>query len=186
MKRKIFLFIGRSAVGKTSIAKGVCEKLGLRQVKSYTTRPMRTGENEENSDHLFISEFQAISFPPENIAAYTEINGYKYFTTYDVLDNADIYVIDPRGVEALKRNCADRYEFIEIYIRVPFTVAKLRAKNRKDEKGFMIRRDKEDAQFKSYEANHSFHYNILNVGTLEDGVNTACKWIAKELEEMSN
>lgn len=181
MKRKIFLFIGRSAVGKSSIAREVCERLGLRQAKSYTTRPIRFGEDIDKSDHYFISEFQALTFPPENIAAYTEINGYKYFTTYDVLNTSDIYVIDPKGAETLKQNCGDRYDFIEFYIRVPFTVAKLRAKNRKDEKGWLLRRESEDAQFKNYENLHTFHYNILNVGTLESAVDTVCKWITKEL-----
>ena len=45
-----FLFIGRTASGKSSIAKAVCDKMGLTQVISYTTRPMRKFEQIESSD----------------------------------------------------------------------------------------------------------------------------------------
>ena len=117
MKPTKFLIIGRTASGKSSIAKAVCEKLGLNQVISYTTRPRRPKEK-DCVDHIFITEEDVEKYK-DDIAAYTEINGYKYFTTYDVLDKSDVYVIDPIGVDNLKLKCGDQYRFIEIYIRVP-------------------------------------------------------------------
>ena len=58
-----FLFIGRTGAGKSVIARSVCEKLGLKQVKSLTTRHPRN-ENEKNDswDHYFVSneEFDSI------------------------------------------------------------------------------------------------------------------------------
>ena len=119
-KKKLkFLFIGRTASGKSSIAKEVCRRLGLKQVKSYTTRPKREGETEENSAHYFVTkdDFEFIMSDSQvnnGIAAYTEINGYEYCTTIDILDDSDIYVIDPDGVEYLKNHCTNKYDFIEI------------------------------------------------------------------------
>ena len=115
-KPKKFLFIGRTASGKSSIAKAVCEKMGLKQVKSYTTRPARPGEDNDNADHYFITkeEFDLImSEHIDRVAAYTKINDFEYCTTTDILDKSDIYVIDPDGVNILKTNCGDKYEFIE-------------------------------------------------------------------------
>ena len=56
IKQVKFLFIGRTGAGKSVIARSVCEKLGLKQVKSLTTRHPRN-ENEKNDswDHYFVS-----------------------------------------------------------------------------------------------------------------------------------
>lgn len=125
-----FLIIGRTASGKSSIARAVCNKLGLQLVKSYTTRPPREEEKKMSSkdtDHYFIDDMYMDEFISyDEIAAYTEINGYKYFVTKDILDKSDIYVIDPIGVDDLEKRCGDEYKFIKIYIRVNEQVAKQR------------------------------------------------------------
>ena len=41
---KKLLIVGRSSSGKTSIASAACDRLGLKLVKSYTTRPPRNEE----------------------------------------------------------------------------------------------------------------------------------------------
>ena len=51
-----FLFVGRTATGKSSIAEAVSNKMGLRVVKSYTTRPPRESELFGRSDHYFVSD----------------------------------------------------------------------------------------------------------------------------------
>lgn len=80
MSKKIFCIIGRTSSGKTSLAKEVAKQLNLKVVKSYTTRPLRPGETESESDHYFISEKDYPKYK-NDIVAYTEINGYRYFTT---------------------------------------------------------------------------------------------------------
>ena len=94
-----FLFVGRTASVKSSISKAVGDKMGLKQVVSYTTRPMRKNEK-DGSDHIFISDNELNTYK-DDIEAYTEINGYKYFTTFDIIDHSDIYVIDPNGSDNL-------------------------------------------------------------------------------------
>lgn len=177
-----FLLIGRTASGKSSIVKAVCEKMGLTQVVSYTTRPMRKSEK-NGADHIFITDEEVTQYE-NDIAAYTEINGYKYFTTYDVIDKADIYVIDPIGVENLKIKCGDRYEFIEIYIRTPQKLAETRARMRGDKlKDFKQRWVSENQQFTDYEKRQTFAYHLLNDKPFDESVGKVCKWIQWELDK---
>lgn len=177
-----FLFIGRTASGKSSIAKAVCEKMGLTQVVSYTTRPMRKSEK-NGSDHIFITDGEVAQYA-NDIAAYTEINGYKYFTTYDVIDKSDIYVVDPIGVDSLKIKCDDKYEFIEIYIRTPLKIAERRAKLRGDKlKDFKQRYDSENQQFTNYEHRHTFTWHLRNDRPFDESVDKVCSWIRMELDK---
>lgn len=182
-----FLVIGRTASGKSTIVKKVCEELGLKQVKSLTTRPARPGEvNNPECDHYFVSddEFQMI-INQKGCAAYTEINGFKYATTFEELNNSDIYVIDPNGVDSLKFACGDRYKFVEIYVRVPYATAKKRYMERGGTAvGFKERYDKESDQFKKYENDQAFDYHILNDGSIEESVEMMCRYI--KYEEITN
>jgi guanylate kinase len=96
MNKPLFLFVGRSASGKTTVA-NILESVGkYTQLQSYTTRPKRT---EDEVGHTFISdeEFDKL----ENIIAYTEYNNHRYCATSEQIDAADIYVIDVPGVETL-------------------------------------------------------------------------------------
>lgn len=177
-----FLFIGRTASGKSSIAKAVCEKTGLKQVVSYTTRPMRKSEK-NRSDHIFITDDEVVQYE-NNIAAYTEINGYKYFTTYDVIDKSDIYVIDPIGVNNLKIKCGDRYDFVEIYIRTPQALSEKRARLRGDKlKDFKQRWISENKQFTDYENRHTFSWHLRNDRPFDESVDKVCSWIQMELDK---
>lgn len=156
--------------------------MGLTQVVSYTTRPMRKSEK-NGSDHIFISDEDVAQYESD-IAAYTEINGYKYFTTYDVIDNADIYVIDPIGVDNLKIKCWDRYEFVEIYIRTPQKLAETRAGMRGGNlKDFKQRWVSENKMFTDYENRHTFAWHLRNDRPFEESVNKVCKWIQIEIDK---
>ena len=175
-----FLIIGRTSSGKSSITKKVCTDLDLKQVKSYTTRPKRRGETDKNSDHLFIKESEVVNYI-NDIVAYTEINDYKYFVTSDILDESDVYVIDPKGVQYLKEKCSDRYKFIEIYIRVPKNIAQQRFIQRGGSiSDFNKRYNDENAQFTEYEKAVDFHYHLINDGSIDEAVSKIKRWIIKE------
>ena len=98
MKKPLFLFVGMSASGKTTIANMLSED-GYSQVWSYTTRPRRY---DAEIGHTFVSkaEFDKLT----DVVAYTNFNGYEYCTTLRQLENADIYVVDPDGVKVLLDN----------------------------------------------------------------------------------
>ena len=108
MNKPLFLFVGKSASGKTSIA-NMLESDGYTQVSSYTTRlPRYEGE----VGHTFITEEEYSHL--ENIVASTLYNGYHYCTTLDQIKDTDIYVIDVPGVQTL----IDNYDKLnrDIYI----------------------------------------------------------------------
>lgn len=102
MNKPLFLFVGRSASGKTTIANMLAEKHGFKQVESYTTRkPRFDGE----PGHIFVSEdeFKNIG----ELAAYTFYNNHHYGTTFEQLSKSDIYVVDIPGLESLLAKLQD-------------------------------------------------------------------------------
>ena len=110
MNKPLLLFVGKSSSGKTTIANFLEQKYGYHQVQSYTTRPPRyKGE----VGHTFVSdeEFDGLG----ELAAYTFYNGHKYGTTYNQIDECDIYVIDPDGVKTLLKNYETSRDIIIIY-----------------------------------------------------------------------
>lgn len=186
-KKTKFLFVGRTASGKSSIVRAVCEKLNLVQVKSFTTRPARPGETDDNSDHYFVDQLMFDLIMAEHngdkVVAYTKINEYEYCTTQNTLDKSNVYVIDPDGIDYLKKVCGDKYNFIEIYIRVPYRIAEQRFVERGGTKAdFKQRYDKESEQFGNYEKEQKFDYHLLNDKDFDSAVDTVCKWIKKEME----
>lgn len=96
MNKPLYLFVGKSASGKTTIA-NLCEKeYNCKQVQSYTTRKPRY---EGEVGHIFISEEEFDNLG--ELAAYTFYNGNRYGTTVQQVDQCNIYVIDVPGVETL-------------------------------------------------------------------------------------
>ena len=90
----IFLIVGCSGSGKTTITEQLEQKYGLKSIQSYTTRkPRYDGE----SGHTFISdeEFDKIT----NMVAYTEFDSKRYCATAEQVENNDLYIIDPKGVD---------------------------------------------------------------------------------------
>lgn len=152
--KKLFCIMGRTCAGKTSLAKTVAESFNMKVVKSYTTRPMREGENEHNSDHIFVSDDEVKLFQGK-IAAYTEINGYKYFVTKDMIMNSDIYVIDPDGYKMLTEYVKRKelkIELIPIYIDVDVADQESRYRARGNTREQFWERYKSEAeQFSKFE-----------------------------------
>ena len=99
------LIMGRTGAGKDALRKILEKDFGWKFLQSYTTRPQRS--EEDASSHIFVTPSQARAIGDR--AAYTEINGYEYFSTFAQLDESDGYIIDPDGVRVLLANCPDRY-----------------------------------------------------------------------------
>ena len=97
MNNTILLIVGASGTGKSTVANLLSKMCGLKQIQSYTTRPPRY-ENEPG--HIFVTdeEFNRL----ERLVGYTEYGDYRYCATADQVEECDIYVIDPDGVEYFK------------------------------------------------------------------------------------
>ena len=73
MGNPLYLFVGRSASGKTTIANILEQKYGFKQVSSYTTRlPRYDGE----VGHVFVTEEEYKAL--ENMVAYTFYDNNHY------------------------------------------------------------------------------------------------------------
>lgn len=96
MTNPLYLLIGKSASGKTTISNILEEKYGYKAVSSYTTRPRRSNGE---VGHIFVDDatFDQLG----ELAGFVEYNGFRYGTTMQQVDDADIYVIDPVGAEYL-------------------------------------------------------------------------------------
>ena len=91
----------------------------MKLVQSYSTRlPRYEGE----TGHIFVTdeEFDKL----ENIIGYTEYHGHRYCSTKEQLDEADIYVVDPPGVETL----LERYKKEDRTICIIYFSARLRTR----------------------------------------------------------
>ena len=90
----IFLIVGCSGSGKTTITEQLEQKYGLKSIQSYTTRKPRY---EGETGHIFISdeEFDKIT----DMVAYTEFDSKRYCATAEQVENNDLYIIDPKGVD---------------------------------------------------------------------------------------
>lgn len=156
------LIMGRSGVGKSTLANYLTKYHGLKQLDSYTTRPMRV-ENE--TGHTFITEKEVQGIlEEEGCVAKTTINGYLYFATKKQVEDCDIYLIDPHGLKSLLKAMPDT-QFMIVYVtadlhkRIQYSIE--RSDNpEEEEKVIKERIASEDAQFDRFEDQMYLHNNL--------------------------
>lgn len=159
----LILIVGRTGSGKSSLVNKVCERTGLKQLISHTTRPRR---NSEDNDHIFVSKEDYFEAKESGrVVAETEIAGNYYYATKEQLYEADFYTIDPQGIEVLLSMNLPNIKFITVYISCPDTLRETRAVNgRGDNKVTYRTRDfAERAQFRKFVADEKWDYSIKNI-----------------------
>lgn len=139
----VFLIIGKSGAGKDTIVKELCDRYGYKRLISYTTRPRRY---EGEDTHTFITEAEYEAHRDAgDIVAYTFYNGNHYFATMGQLYESDLYVIDPAGVEFLKKR-AKYINLIGIYLDIDPTAQLVRMLKRGDSFDEAVERIENDRQ----------------------------------------
>lgn len=146
----IYLIVGRTASGKDHIVK-LLKKKGLSYVKSYATREPRTPDEDT---HIFISKEESPAYEKDKVAK-TVIGDTEYFATRQQVENADVYVIDPKAIDILVNNMPDQV-FHLIYIMADPMQRKIHAIQRETnkilaEQKFDERNIAEDEQFYQFE-----------------------------------
>lgn len=170
----LLCIMAESSAGKDTLVNKLCEITGYHQLISYSTRPRRVNEGDT---HIFVTEedYQEM-FNAGQVAAYTEINGCKYWCTIDQLYSSDIYVIDPIGVEVLKSLNLPNLRIVSVYINVSEEIRKQRAKSRGDDMSvYRSRSLSERQQFRDMKKNMNVDYVIPNT-ELAKSV-SVLKWI---------
>ena len=111
------LIVGRTGSGKNTLQNILIKEYGWKGVKSYSTRKPRS---EGEDTHIFISKEEAAAVPAEDKVAITfHKNGDsldEYFATRQQVEEADCYIIDPKGVEMLTANMPEE-DFQVIYVK---------------------------------------------------------------------
>lgn len=182
-KKKLFLVVGRSASGKTVLVKEACRRTGIKMVTSYTTRPMRADDDPEYPDHIFITDEEAekLLADKDNIVAYTEIGESRYFTTAKMLEESDVWVIDPNGIRYMLQKYNNMYNLVIIYVSTSWEAGlAMSAAHGQDEKDYISRYNAEDGQFSAFEDEMPWKYHILNLGTIKEGADKLEYIIRKE------
>ena len=128
--KNIYLVVGCSGSGKTTITEQLEMKYGLKSIQSYTTRPPRyDGE----TGHTFISneEFDKLT----DMVAYTEFAGNRYCATAEQVENNDLYVIDPNGIDYFIKSYKGKKTPKIIFIDSDLTTRYDRMVKRAEDKG---------------------------------------------------
>ena len=121
------LIVGRTSTGKDTLRNILEQDYGLNFVKSYATRPKRSAS--ENT-HLFLSKEEAAAIPETDKVARTIIGEYEYFATRKQVEDADAYIVDPKGLDVLTANMPDTI----------FEILYLTAADKETQKEMAIRR----------------------------------------------
>lgn len=130
MSKYIFLIVGCSGSGKTTITEQLEQRYGLKSIQSYTTRPKRYGNE---TGHTFVSdeEFDKLT----DMVAYTEFDSKRYCATAEQVENNDLYVIDPKGIDFFMKSYKGNKIPKVIFISSDLTTRYERMKSRAEENG---------------------------------------------------
>jgi guanylate kinase len=113
-EKPIVLIVGESGSGKSTICQYLSDHYGLKELKSYTTRPQR---GESDTSHTFITQ-EEFNYICMDAVAYTKFDDFEYCATKGQVDSSDIYVIDMNGVKTLFETYnGERIPYV-VYIRV--------------------------------------------------------------------
>lgn len=118
---RLITITGPSGAGKDTVARMLSEMTDWPVICSYTTRPMREGE-QEGREHHFVKE---CNVPHSDMMAYTQYGGYEYWTTKEQIAGTAIYVIDEEGLRNLYSHCPDM-PMIHLYVDVTEGVRRAR------------------------------------------------------------
>lgn len=179
---KLFCVMAETGAGKDTLVNRLCKDTGMKKIISYTTRHRRTNEVDT---HIFVDDSVYEQMKSEDkIAAFTEINGNKYWSTTDQLYENDVYIIDAIGLHTLEDLGLTDIDLCSIYINVPTEVRLDRALYRGDSvEDFFARNRAEMKQFIQMKAHGGFDYAISNLN--EDKAYAVLKHIV-EVETIQN
>lgn len=134
---KIILLIGASGSGKSTLGKALEDRF-IPQLVSYTTRPIRNGEIEDE-DYYFTNKKWLTSFTTDNdIAEKTTYDGNEYglfcMEIEEKLRHGDVYfVCNKDGAEQIIRLYKD--DVVPFWLNVKENTMKHRMRNRGDSEG---------------------------------------------------
>ena len=182
----MIVMIGKTASGKDSILSKLVTEHGYKRVITYTTRPMRKGEQQDITYH-FISEEEfkqkiTEGFFAEYKTYHTQFGTWYYGTAIEDLENTDdktVIILTPSGYMDIIHKLKHRPKAIYIYANN--ATIRGRLMKRGDDKNEAQRRlEHDNSDFKGVEneVDKIFYNNEDN--RIDDVVNRIVSWIEKE------
>ena len=171
----VILVVGRTGSGKSSLIKKLCERTGLKELRSYTTRPKRS---ELDNDHIFVTDEQYFQAKENGeIAIDGEIAGNYYYSTVTQLYNSDLYTINPEALNRLLAMNLPNIRFVTVYISCPDKIREERAVKRGDDKHkYRIRDFAERSEFRKFVSEEKWDYAINNISFAQ--AYSTLRWIS--------
>ena len=114
----IIAIVGESGSGKTSLSMFLQERANIPAIVSYTTRPMREGE-QHGVDHFFVTHSQVPE--PCDTFAYTVFGEHEYWTRESQFRGYRIvsYVVDEKGLLEMLERWSESYTIVSVLIQRP-------------------------------------------------------------------
>lgn len=142
-----YIICGESGTGKSTIVKELTKRLGMKEVKSYTTRPKRYETEDTHTfitgtDYEMLKKIEKITMKEQAIVS-TVFDNHYYFTTIEQIENNNIVIWDKGGIIMFKLIC--KYRNLDIPYKVIYITASKSVRKRR-----MIQRDGADKAFKRY------------------------------------
>lgn len=107
------ILIGESGSGKDTISDYLKNTYNLKPLKSYTTRPKRTSDEDT---HTFITLEEYKQIDDKDKIAETFFNNNYYCATINQLNESDIYIVDKQGLDMLHNNYKEPFKVFYIYV----------------------------------------------------------------------
>lgn len=103
MLKNLYVIVGRSGTGKTTLVNNLKEKCGYIQAESYTDRMVRY-DGETGHHFLTKEEYDKLS----GKILETVFDTCRYTMTEEMLNESEIIVLDPAGIKELKETYTGR------------------------------------------------------------------------------
>jgi len=113
--QNFFLIVGKSGSGKDTLVNSMTSH-GFNKLISYTTRNRRKNEKDA---HIFVTDEQFDELQ-DTMVAFTNFNGHRYCATQNQVENADMFITDPDGIEYFHDHYEGDKNPIVVYIDVPW------------------------------------------------------------------
>ena len=177
--KNIYCIVGESGAGKSRVVEELCKRYGLIELCSYTTRkPRFKGEN----SHQFVSGMTIGQIHQDypDIVAETVFDGQMYWCTQAQADAADLYVVDPAGLEMFRERYHGKKGIKAIYLKATGVTRRLRMANRGDDPAQIEARISHDRKAFAEVA------NLVDITVWNDALVTAVQEIWDYIQNTEN
>jgi len=124
----LYLIVGKSGAGKSSVVKALCDRYRFTEVISFTDRKRRLNEG---NTHIF-TDTKTIESMKNDLVAFTSFSGNLYGVDINAIEQNDLYTIDLNGIKFFHSHYKGNKPYKIIYINTPESDCHMRMITRGD------------------------------------------------------